>query len=419
MTKIVPTPPSFYALVVDDEELYAQAIRRELERAGVGCDLALNAREALHRVEQRRYQAILLDHHLPDDDGLRLIPLLLARQHGAALIMMTAYQTIPNAVEAIRLGADDYVVKETSLTPLVERVLEIRRRDELRKMADGKAPAPRETLLLGRSPAMLEVVAQLSKIAKSPETTVLITGETGVGKEVAARYLHALSRPAESPLVAVDCLAMPENLAESLLFGHEKGAFTGADQMRPGAFEEAKDGTVFLDEIGDMTLVMQGKLLRVLEGRTFRRVGSTKEIPRRARVVSATNRDLKDLVKQGCFRQDLFQRLSVFPIHIPTLRERGEDILLLAEHFRVYFADKLSLSPPEAAVMCMLMLRGPQTPGEIRNTAGCLENRRSATGTGRSASAEHRGDIPCQTCRTARGCSCRCSAREGRRGKPR
>ncbi len=385
--KPVPPLPPFAALVVDDEELYAQAIRRELERAGIACECAFNAREALHRCEKGRYQAILLDHHLPDDDGLRLIPLLLARQHGAAVIMMTAYQTIPNAVEAIRLGADDYVVKETSLAPLVERVVELRRREALRRQAAAVGERP-PVALLGRSAPMLEVLAQLQKIAKAPETTVLITGETGVGKEVACRHLHAVSRPEGSPLVAVDCLAMPENLAESILFGHEKGAFTGADQTRAGAFEESKDGTVFLDEIGDMSSNLQGKLLRVLESRAFKRVGSSKEQSLRARVVAATNRDLRELVEQNVFRQDLFQRLSVFPLRIPPLRERGEDILLLAEHFRAYFAEKLekAIEPLSETVAARLMEY--DYPGNVRELKNIIE-RAAITAEGSKIEVRH------------------------------
>jgi DNA-binding NtrC family response regulator len=362
----------FDVLVIDDEELYAQAIARELGRVGVGCELAFCARDALRRSEQTgRYQAILLDHHLPDDDGLKLVPLLLARLPGAALIMITAFQTIPNAVEAIRLGAYDYVVKEPSVQPLVDRVLELRRREAVRQAADGWQEHQRAGLL-GQSPPMVKVVEQLSRIVRSPETTVLLTGETGVGKEVACRCIHQSSQP-ESPLVAVDCLALPETLAESLLFGHERGAFTGAEQTRTGAFEEARDGTVFLDEIGDLSAPLQGKLLRVLESRVFHRLGSNKEIPLRARVVAATNRDLGALVEQGTFRLDLFQRLAVFPILIPPLRMRGNDVLLLAEHFRSFFAGKLrkQLEPLGGAVVEKLVAY--DYPGNVRELKNIIE----------------------------------------------
>jgi DNA-binding NtrC family response regulator len=362
----------FRTLVVDDEELYAQAIGHELDRVGVACDLAFSGREALRRVEGRRYQAILLDHRLPDDDGIRIIPLLLARQPGATVLMMTAYQTIPNAVQAIRQGAEDYIVKETSIQPIVARVLEVRRRDGLRRAAEGWQEHPREGLL-GRSDVMVQVVEQLRKLAAAPETTVLITGETGVGKDVACRYLHGLSRPDRSPLIAIDCLALPETLTESLLFGHERGAFTGADQTRVGGFEEARDGTVFLDEIGDMAGVAQGKLLRVLESRVFHRVGSTRQIALRARVIAATNRDLRALVDEGRFRLDLYQRLAVFPIQIPPLRERGDDITLLAEHFRAFISEKLGKRiEPLGDEVCQ-RLRGYDYPGNVRELRNIIE----------------------------------------------
>jgi two-component system response regulator AtoC len=362
---------AFRALVVDDEALYAQTIGREIGRQGIDCDVAYSCREALQFVAKNQYGVILLDHRLPDEDGIRIIPQLLVKQSAAAVVMMTAYQTIPNAVLAIRHGAEDYIVKEASVAPLLERVLELQRRARLRDgaqcLADAKACG-----LLGHSSAIRVVIEQLKKIAVAPATTLLLTGETGVGKEVATRYVHSLSRPAGSPFVVVDCLALPEHLAESLLFGHERGAFTGAHELRAGAFEEARDGTVFLDEIGDMEHG-QGKLLRVLESRTFRRLGSTRELPLRARVVAATNQDLTSLVKAGRFRQDLFQRLAVFPIHIPPLRERGDDILLLAEHFRVLFSARLQkTTEPLAAEVCQA-LRAYAYPGNVRELRNVIE----------------------------------------------
>jgi DNA-binding NtrC family response regulator len=372
---------SFSVLVVDDEELFAQAIGRELHRLGITCELAFNGREALRKVEQGRYQVILLDQRLPDGDGLRIIPSLLARQPKTALLMMTAYQTIPHAVAAIRLGAEDYLVKETSLQPILDRVQEIRRREQVRTGGSGWQEH-RRSGLLGSSESMVHVRQQLQLIAQSPETTVLLSGETGVGKEVACRHLHQISRPAGAPLIAVDCLALPESLAESLLFGHERGAFTGADQARAGAFEEAKEGTIFLDEIGDIA-ALQGKLLRVLESRCFHRVGSTREITLRARVVAATNQDLKELVTQGQFRLDLYQRLSVFPIQLPPLRERGEDILQLAEHFRAFFAGKLTkeIEPLSAEVSSRLLAY--TYPGNVRELKNIIERAVIITETGR------------------------------------
>jgi len=274
-------------------------------------------------------------------------------------------------VAAIRRGAEDYIVKETSIQPIMERVSEIQRRDTLRRAGVGWQDHKREGLL-GRSAGILKVIAQLEKIARSPDTTVLLTGETGVGKEVAAAFLHRRSRPESSPFIAVDCAALPGNLAESLLFGHERGAFTGADQRQIGAFEEAREGTVFLDEIGDMG-ELQGKLLRVLEARSFHRVGSLKEIPLCARVVAASNKDLSLEVEQGNFRLDLYQRLSVFPIILPPLREREDDIILLAEHFCAFFTNKLGRDMGALSEPAKELLMAYSYPGNVRELKNIIE----------------------------------------------
>jgi DNA-binding NtrC family response regulator len=361
----------FAVLVIEDEELYAKVIGRELGRRGIACDLALSGREGLELAARGTYQMILLDHRLPDDDGIQLVPLLLARQPGAAVVVMTAYQAIAHAVAAIRQGADDYVVKETSVLPIVERAVEVSRRAAARA---GATPADDEhgEIPVGRSPALLEAIEQLRRIATSPQTTVLITGETGVGKEVAARFLHAIGAPPGSPLVTIDCMTVPSNLAESLLFGHEKGAFTGADEARDGAFAAAGIGTIFLDEIGDIG-PLQGKLLRVLETRTFQRLGSLKEQPLRARVVAATNRDLAALVAAGTFRRDLYERLSVFPIDLPPLRERAMDVETLAEHFRALFAERLGkpIRPLDPVVTGHLLAY--PFPGNVRELRNVIE----------------------------------------------
>jgi len=297
------------------------------------------------------------------------------------VIVMTAYHTIPNAVAAIRRGADDYIVKEPSIKPIIERIQEMQRRHKARAAGSGWHEH-RQGGLAGRSAGIVNVIEQLKKISQSPETTALLTGETGVGKEVAARYLHEISRPAGSPFVAVDCASLPGNLAESLLFGHEKGSFTGADQARAGAFEEAGEGTVLLDEIGDMGDV-QSKLLRVLENRSFQRVGSVKEIPFRARVIAATNQNLNERVKQGTFRQDLYQRLCVFPIQIPPLRERGDDILLLANHFLDFFAGKLGKEMAALDEDVTQRLMAYSYPGNVRELKNIIERAVIMAETGR------------------------------------
>ena len=375
MTRPVPPvkPERFHVLVVDDEQIFARAIARELERHGVSCDLAADGRSGLARSAEAQYGAILLDHRLPDEDGIRLIPTLLAHQRHAAIVMMTAYDTIPNAVQAIRQGAEDYLVKETSTRRIVAKILEIRRREELRRR-DASWTSYRSHGPLGRSPIFVAALDQLARVAAHPDTTVLLTGETGVGKEVAARHLHELSQVGKgAPCVAVDCLAMPAELSESLLFGHDKGAFTGADRARPGAFEQAGSGTLFLDEIGDMSFHLQGKLLRVLESRCFKRVGGAQDRPVEARVVAATNRDLLERVRAGEFRFDLFQRLAVFPVHLPPLRERGGDRILLAEHFARFFGERLGREAQPFGEDVRQWLLRYDFPGNVRELKNIIE----------------------------------------------
>ena len=368
----VSEPAPFRVLVVEDIVLYAQAIGQELSRNGVECDLAHTAGDALALSQSKDYQAILLDHKLPDDDGIRIIPFLLGRQARCSLIVMTAYETIPNAIQAIRQGAEDYVVKQTSIRPIVERILEIQRRNSMRQSGGGWDDH-RKDGLLGRSAGIARVREQIEKVATRTDTSVLFTGETGVGKEVAARYLHSLSAPEGSPFISVDCVALPANLVESLLFGHEKGAFTGAHRTKTGVFHEAGDGTILLDEIGDMDLSLQGKLLRVLESRCFQRVGSVREYSVRARVVAATNCDLLELVKQGRFRFDLYQRLAVFPIAIPPLRERGDDVLQAALHFVEFFSSKMGIRIGALSSEVRERLLAYDYPGNVRELKNMIE----------------------------------------------
>lgn len=361
---------AFRVLVVDDEKLYASAISKKLRTHKIESDMAHTASEAITLASTEQYQAVLLDHRLPDDDGIRIIPMILSRQPFASVVMMTAYETIPNAISAIRQGAEDYMVKETSLAPIIDRVLEIRRRRSLQTKDIGE---PEQSGLLGESEEIERVIQQIRKVTSSPETTVLISGETGVGKEVAARFLHWISTQQKEPFVVVDCVAQPANLLESFLFGHEKGSFTGADRQRDGAFHEAKNGTILFDEIGEMDLALQGKLLRVLESRKFQRVGSVKEFPVKARVVAATNRDLAELVEKGSFRFDLYQRLAIFPIHLPPLRLRGHDISLLAEHFVKIYSQKINMRKMILSKEVYQQLEGYAFPGNVRELRNVIE----------------------------------------------
>lgn len=363
---------SFHVLIVDDEPAYGRSLARALRRRGVEADVVLDAAACLDKARRGDYEVVLLDKRLPDKDGISLIPKLGGLLPGSSIFMMTAYGTFPDAVQAIRLGAEDFIDKSTSHAPIVRKVLEARDHHEaLSLRASGKTTHVRE--LMGRSQPIREVVARLEEVAASPETTVLILGESGSGKEVAARQLHFLSGKTWETLVAVDCLSLPVGLAESHLFGHQRGSFTGAHQDHAGFFEIARDGTVFLDEIGDMDLALQGRLLRALESRAFRRVGSTGELKLRARVVTATNRDLASLTQEGKFRTDLYHRLSVFPIELPPLRERGDDVLLLADHFIRYFApimgkDGLTLDREVDEVFCSY-----EFPGNVRELKNLVE----------------------------------------------
>ncbi|MBW1808351.1 MAG: sigma-54-dependent Fis family transcriptional regulator [Deltaproteobacteria bacterium] len=365
-------PDTFNVLVVEDVKLFAQAISMALEKNRIRCDLAFNAEEALAKCRNRSFQAILLDHRLPDDDGIRLIPVLLGRQNKCSVIVMTAYESIPDAIQAIRQGADDYVVKETDFQPIIDRIQEIRHLHQIRRIGEGWDEHRKEGLQ-GSSPGIVRVREQIKKVAKRADTTVLLTGETGVGKEVVARYLHKLSGTDNGKFVSVDCVALPSSLVESLLFGHEKGAFTGADRTKNGIFHEAGNGTILLDEIGDMDLSLQGKLLRVLENRSFQRVGSVREYSVVARIVAATNRDLGELVEKSSFRLDLFQRLSVFPIQIPPLRERGDDILILAKHFLDFFSQKMKIKIEPLSPEVQECLLSYNYPGNVRELKNIIE----------------------------------------------
>jgi DNA-binding NtrC family response regulator len=358
-------------LIIDDEETYARALQRLLGRRGIEADVATSAADGLARARRGPYALVVLDYLLPDGTGLDLIAPLRQLRPAPAVLMMTAYGTIENAVEAMRRGATDYVSKSTALTDVVERVAEAERVARATQKAPVPA-APTQSLtqaFLGESPAMREVRARIEEVAQSPDTTVLLTGESGTGKGIAARAIHGLSARSSEPFVSIDCVALPTPLAESELFGHEKGAFTGAERMKPGRLEVASRGTVLLDEIGDMEWPLQGKLLRVLEERTFERVGGVRPVQMEARVIAASHRDLGQLVGEKRFRLDLFHRLSVFPITIPPLRQRGDDIVLLARHYAAEFGLRLSkqLTLTHEASELLLHYDFPGNVRELRN----------------------------------------------------
>ena len=362
----------FSVLIIEDESTYARALSKSLKKKHIQASVEETATDGLVRAKSETFDVILLDNRLPDIFGLNMIGRLKAARPLASIIMMTAYGTVQDAVEAMRLGAEDYVLKETSPVPIIDKVLEIKHRNEKRDEIKDKPKWSAEELL-GECPGIVTVRHQLAEVSKSAETTVLLTGESGSGKEVAARNLHVNTGKPKNLFIPVDCLSLPSGLAESHLFGHEKGSFTGADRKHLGFFEVARDGIVFLDEIGDIDITMQGKLLRTIETRRLTPVGSTQQIPMNARVVLATNRDLTEIVRQGTFREDLYHRISVFPIHLPPLRERGRDILLLARHFMRYFSDRMQKRVEEIDVEAQQLLLGYEYPGNVRELKNIIE----------------------------------------------
>jgi two-component system response regulator PilR (NtrC family) len=323
-------------LVVDDEQSYRQLLKLVFESEGKKVLTASSGTEALKILQNESVQVVISDVRMPDMDGIQLLRAVRRLSSNIGIIMMTAFATIETAREAFKLGADDFIQKPFDIEELQLIVRKTLEKQALIAENEAFRRAQREkgklTNIIGTSPKM-QAVFQMIELVAQVQSTVLITGESGTGKELVARAIHDLSPRAEKPFISVNCGAFTETLLESELFGYVKGAFTGATQNRKGLFEAANKGTIFLDEISEMSPPMQVKLLRVLQERRVRPVGAHQEIPIDARVIAATNRDLKTLVEEGLFREDLYYRISVIPINLPPLRERREDIPLLVEHF--------------------------------------------------------------------------------------
>ncbi len=363
-------------LIVDDDPALRQTMEAIVRAAGMGSLTAETGEEALDAIGKSPVDVVLLDVQLPGISGLHVLRQVRERYPDVGVIMVSVVKDIPVAVEAIKQGALDYVTKDFSpgeLSARVSKSLEqLRAERELAWLRDEVAARGQKPLVLGRSAAMSAVVAVADKVAAKP-VTILITGESGTGKEVLARYLHQHSDRRSGPFVAVNLPAIPNELVESTLFGHEKGSFTGATRQSYGKFELANGGTLFLDEIGELRLDIQAKLLRGLQEREIERVGGARPIPVDLRVICATNRPLDKLMLEGRFREDLYWRLKVVPIELPPLRARREDIRDLARHFFARFAAAYGRQPQTLTDEALQMLEEHPWPGNIRELENLVE----------------------------------------------
>jgi len=363
-------------LVVDDERGLCAGVQEALKREGYVVDAANDARTALELVGERLYNLVVTDMKMPEMSGLQLLKEAKQRSRDTLFILMTAYGTVESAVEAMKEGAYDYLSKPLDmqrLRALVLKALEfqavVAENNELRLRLQKRSEP---SLLVGDSEVMRKVTQLGDEVARS-EVTVLIEGESGTGKEIVARSIHLKSARAEKPFISVNCAALPEQLLEAELFGHVKGAFTGAVADKPGRFQLADGGTLFLDEIGDLSAKGQGDLLHVLEDGTFRMVGGTKLIRGNVRVVAATNKKLQEAVAAGKFREDLLYRLQIVPISIPPLRERAEDIPLLIESFFEHFTTKHKRRRKKLSGEAMQLCQRFPWPGNVRQLRNMIE----------------------------------------------
>ncbi len=366
----------FTVLIVDDERTLARSIKLFLEEQGYEAEVANDGDRALQLLEKVHPDVVFLDLRLPKASGLDLLKRIRAYDPVVAAVMMTAHGTIENAVEAMKLGAFDYVTKPVDLDEvkiIVERAQEDRRlRQEVRYYREKEARD--HEVLVGRSEAMQRTLREIERLASLAEApAVLLTGETGTGKSLVARALHARSRRGRGPFIEVDCTSLPPSLVETELFGYEKGSFTDAKESKIGLIEAAEGGTAFLDEVGDLAPPLQGKLLRAIEERTVRRVGSVRDLQVDAWIVGATNKDMAAMLAAGSFRKDLYYRLAVVTIHLPPLREREEDIGPLAECFLERFGAKYGKRVSRLSGAALASLRECDWPGNARELRHVIE----------------------------------------------
>ena len=370
-------------LLVDDDEMIRKSVGAFLRKMGHEVVLAANGREGLERFVQEGADIVISDIMMPDVDGLDFLRSLKQRGSDVEVILVTGHGDVETAVEALREGAFDFFTKPVRLEELKAALERTGRYQAIRREKD-RIQARLETLqraaepfdqseIIGESDAMAQVGELVAKVARTERTTVLIRGESGTGKELVARAIHRSSPRADTSFISINCTAVPDSLFESELFGHEKGSFTDAIQSRKGMFELSDGGTLFLDEVGDMSPASQAKILRVLEERVIRRVGGVEEIPVDVRLMAATNQDLDERLNDGAFRQDLYFRLNVFSIDLPPLRERGDDVLLLAYHFLGRYASEFRKDVTGIDAAATRLLREYEFPGNVRELRNLVE----------------------------------------------
>ncbi len=362
-------------LIVDDEEFLRSQLERILGEEGHGVQAVDTGRAALDWTAGHSADLVLLDLNLPDLHGIEVLRELKARDPELLVIVVTGYGSVESAVESLKLGAYDYIkkpFKADAIKLIVRLALETRRLRRRVRVLQEREIGPGQAVV-AESPAMAEVLRQARDVAGHPDTTVLVTGESGVGKEVVARWIHQLSSRREGPFLEINCASIPGSILESELFGHEAGAFTDARSAKEGLLEAADGGTLLLDEVGDMDLGLQAKVLRFLETRRIRRLGGVREVTVDVRVVAATNRDLRAALRERQFREDLYYRLNVFPLHIPPLRERPEDVMPLARLFLDGFSAKFHRPPCEISQAAQDRLVAYPWPGNVRELRNLME----------------------------------------------
>jgi len=363
-------------LVIDDEEPFRRLLKKELTRKGSAVEVALDGSEALRLLHDKSFDVILLDVVMPVIDGISLMKKLKEDSGTPAIIVLTGKATVETAVEAMKNGAYDYLTKPYKLDELViviDRAYEYNRLSVKSKLLEQelvRKESPFE--FIGRSRQLRDILALIQKVAPT-DSPVFIQGESGTGKELVANTVWHFSTRKDAPFIALNCASLSENLIESEIFGHEKGAFTSAYQMKHGLVEVADKGTLFLDEIGEMPIGLQAKLLRFLDSGEFRRVGGNKTLSVDVRVIAATNKDLSGMIKAGTFREDLYYRLNVINLMIPALRERKEDIAELSRHFLMKYAKKLSKTITDFTSEALELLAGYDWPGNVRELENVVE----------------------------------------------